>query len=184
MFLNLTKIFIVTIFILLLPQQVNAQVSPEAARLLNTARIQVFNQPSNSHDFTLPLLSGGNATLSSFRGNVVILNFWATWCPPCRAEMPSMEALYVRYKDQGLEMLAVNLRENPDTVQQFIQSNGYTFPILMDRTGRTGSLYGVQAIPTTFILDRQGRMIGRLVGSIYWDTPEVFAAFEALLNSR
>ena len=172
-----------TVLFFLLPQHINAQVSQEAERLLRNARIQVFDQKTDPRDFTLQLLSGTNATLSSYRGKVVILNFWATWCPPCRAEMPSMETLYQRYKDQGLEMLAVNLGENTSTVQQFIQRNGYTFPVLLDRERKSGSLYGIEAIPTTFILDRQGKIIGRIVGSIHWDTPQVFAAFEALLNS-
>jgi peroxiredoxin len=162
----------------------SAQVSPETAQLLRRARIQVLNQPRDLHDFTLPLLGGENVTLSSFKGNVIVLNFWATWCPPCRVEMPSMETLYQRYKDQGLVMLAVNLRENDGVVQQFIREHGYTFPVLVDRDGRTGSIYGIEAIPTTFIIDREGRIIGRIVGSIYWDTPQVFAAIEALLNSR
>jgi len=167
-----------------LTQQVNAQVSQEAARLLGSARIQVLNQPIDARNFTLPLLNGGSASLSDYRGKVVILNFWATWCPPCRAEMPSMETLYQRYNNRELEMLTVNLRENAGTVRRFIQSNGYTFPVLLDADGRVGASYGVEAIPTSFIIDRQGKIIGRLVGAIHWDTPQVFAAFEALLNSR
>jgi thiol-disulfide isomerase/thioredoxin len=166
------------------PQPVNAQMSSDAASLLGRANIQVFNQRVEPYDFNLALLGGGNVSLSSFRGKVVILNFWATWCPPCRTEMPSMETLYQHYKDQGLEMLAVNIRENRNIVQRFIRSNNYTFPILMDVDGRVAGIYGIEAIPTTFIIDREGKIIGRLVGSIYWDTPQVFAAFEALLNSR
>ena len=78
------------LFFFLLPQLLFAQMSDEAARLLKNAKIQVYNKAADPYNFTLPLLSGENATLSSFRGKVVILNFWATWCPPCRAEMPSM----------------------------------------------------------------------------------------------
>ena len=170
--------------IVFIPQQIEAQVSAEAARLLRTARIQVIDQPTIPQDFTLPLLSGGNATLSAYRGKVVILNFWATWCPPCRTEMPSMEALYQRYKDQGLEILAVDLGEDINTVRRFIQNNGYTFPILMDANSRIGGIYGIEAIPTSYILDRQGRIVGRVVGSIYWDTPQAISAFDALLKSR
>jgi len=178
---------LLTVFFIVFPQQINAQdsaesrVSVETQNLLRAARIQVINPRTEPQDFTLPLLTGGNTTLSSHKGKVVILNFWATWCPPCRTEMPSMEILYQRYKDQGLEMLTVNLRENIFPVRQFINNGGYTFPVLMDNNGRIGSLYGVEAIPTTFIIDREGKIVGRLVGSIYWDTPQVFAAFEALL---
>ena len=170
--------------VILIPQQLNAQVSQEAAQLLRNVNIQVFNRRTDPQDFTLQLLSSGNATLSSYQGKVVILNFWATWCPPCRAEMPSMETLYQYYNDQGLEMLAVNLRENSRAVGQFIQRGGYTFPVLLDLDGKIGAAYGVEAIPTTYIIDRAGKIIGRLVGSINWDTPQVFAAFNALLSSR
>ena len=175
--------FILVLFIFF-PQQVNAQISSETERLLRAARITVLNQSADPHDFTLSFLNGGSGTLSDYKGKVVILNFWATWCPPCRAEMPSMETLYQRYKDQGLEMLAVNLRENNAVVRQFIRNGGYTFPVLMDNDGRTGNTYGIEAIPTSFIIDRDGKIIGRLVGSIYWDTPQVFAAFEALLKTE
>ena len=172
------------LFAVILPQQINAQVSEELTRLFRQARIQTVNQRMEPHDFTLQLLGGGNTTLSSLRGKVVVLNFWATWCPPCRVEMPSMETLYQRYKDQGLEMLAVNLRENRNVVQQFIQRYGYTFPIPLDLDGMVSSRYGIEAIPTTFIIDRDGVIIGRVVGSIYWDTPQVFAAFDLLLSGN
>ncbi|MCL2804830.1 MAG: TlpA family protein disulfide reductase [Treponema sp.] len=161
---------------------VGAQVSPETANLLRGARIQVLPQRQLPQDFTLQNLNGENVTLSSYKGKVVLLNFWATWCPPCRDEMPSMETLYKRYKNQGLELLAVNLRENPAAVRQFIQRGGYTFPIPLDTNGRVSGNYGVEAIPTTYVIDREGMIIGRIVGAIHWDTPQVFAAFDALLK--
>jgi peroxiredoxin len=80
-------------------------------------------------------------------------------------------------------MLAVNLRENNNTVRQFINRYRYTFPVPLDLDGRVGSSYGIEVIPTTFIIDREGKIIGRIVGSIYWDTPQVIAAFDALLKS-
>jgi thiol-disulfide isomerase/thioredoxin len=171
------------------PPHTAAQVSEEAARLLGGVKIQVLNEGMTPRDFTLRLLDGGNAdggsvTLSSYKGKVVILNFWATWCPPCRKEMPSMETFYQRYKDKGLEFLAVDLGERVDAVQKFIASNGYTFPVLLDGDRKAGGLYGVVAIPTTFIIDRGGRIIGKIVGSTQWDTPQFFAAFDALVNSR
>jgi len=145
------------------------------------AGISVVEPRRDPADFSLTVLSGGSARLSDYKGKVVILNFWATWCPPCVAEMPSMENLYKQYKDKGVEILAVDLRENVNTVRQFINNNGYTFPVLLDRDGRVGGLYGVEAIPTTYIIDREGKIAGRIVGSIYWDTPQVIAAIETLL---
>ncbi|MCL2270041.1 MAG: TlpA family protein disulfide reductase [Treponema sp.] len=176
-------IVLCAVFFMLLPQYVNAQVSKEAAQLLRKAGIQVINQRTAPHNFTLQLLGGEKAALSSYRGKVVILNFWATWCPPCRAEMPSMETLYQRYNKQGLEILAVDLGEDSNTVQMFIQSNRYTFPVMLDSDSKVGNAFGITAIPTTYIIDREGKIIGRIVGSIHWDTPQVFAAFDALLNS-
>jgi len=176
-------IFIIAISFFLLPHLSFAQVSEETARLLKNAQIHVFNNALEPEEFTLPLLDGSSASLSSLKkGKVVILNFWATWCPPCRAEMPSMETLYNRYKDKGLEILAVDIGENAQTVRQFIQRNNYTFPILLDTARQTSSIYGIEAIPTTFIISREGKIIGRVVGSIKWDTAQVYAAFDRLTN--
>ncbi|MCL2186018.1 MAG: TlpA family protein disulfide reductase [Treponema sp.] len=166
------------------PQNVSSQVSQEASRLLRIARIQVLGQQIDPHEFNLQLLNGGNVSLANYTGKVIILNFWATWCPPCLAEMPSMELLYQRYKSAGLEILAVNIRERYDTVNLFIQNKKHTFPVPLDINGSVSSTYGIEAIPTSFIIDRRGKIIGKLIGSIQWDTPQVLAAFEALLNSR
>jgi peroxiredoxin len=94
-----------------------------------------------------------------------------------------MEALYQRFKDQGLEMLAVNAMEKPEQVQDFIDSYGLTFTVPLDEDGRVNASYGIQAIPTTYIIDREGKIMLRLVGSIDWDTPRIHAAMESLLNS-
>jgi len=181
---NCRFVILCAVFFIILTPNISAQVSAEAAQLLRNVNIQVFNQRTEPYNFTLQLLTGDKVTLSDYKGKVVILNFWATWCPPCRAEMPSMENLYQYYNDMGMEMLAVNLRESPNAVRQFIQRGAYTFPVLLDPDGRTGGLYGVEAIPTTYIIDRSGKIAGRLIGSINWDTPQVFAAFNALLSSK
>ena len=170
-------------FLVLAPMQAEAQVSAEAARALREARISVFEQRTDPSEFTLPFLNGGNAALSAYRGKVVILNFWATWCPPCRTEMPSMEVLYQQFKSQGLEILAVDMEEDVLIVGRFVRSNGYTFPVMLDRDGRVSGMYGIRAIPTTYILDREGKIIGRIVGSILWNDPRVIAAIDALLKS-
>jgi peroxiredoxin len=172
-----------TAFFFFSPRQAEAQVSLEAQRALRSANINILGQRIDPRNFTLPLLSGGNAALSAYKGKVVILNFWATWCPPCRVEMPSMETLYRRFNDQGLEILAVDVGEDALTVQRFMRNYGYTFPILLDRDSRVSSIYGIEAIPTTYIIDREGKIISRIIGSIMWDTPQVITAFDALLKS-
>ena len=175
-------VFLCGVFVF--PRQLEAQVSAEAEKAFKEAGIRLLRNRQDPVNITLPLLGGKNVSLSSYKGKVVILNFWATWCPPCRAEMPSMETLYQRLKKQGLEILAVDLEEGREEVQQFINSNRYTFPVLLDLDGKAGAQYGASAIPTTYILDREGKIIARIVGSIRWDNPKVIAAFEALLKSR
>jgi len=168
-------------FFIFLPSQVEAQVSPEAVRALRDANIHLEQKIAD--DFTLPLLGGGNAALSSYRGKVVILNFWATWCQPCLIEMPSMETLYQRFNAQGLEILAVDIGQSASTVQQFIRSTGYTFPVMLDSANRVSFVYGIRAIPTTYIIDREGKIIGYVIGSTMWDNQRVIAAIDALLKS-
>ncbi|MDR2143927.1 MAG: TlpA family protein disulfide reductase [Treponema sp.] len=135
--------------------------------------------------FSAPLANvpgaAGVARLENYRGKVLFLNLWATWCGPCRAEMPSMEKLYQRFKDKGLEILAVNIQEQKTDVEVFMRRNKLSFPVVLDEDGRIARQYGVMGIPTSYVLDRQGRVILRLVGSINWDDPQIFAAFEALL---
>ncbi|MCL1813555.1 MAG: TlpA family protein disulfide reductase [Treponema sp.] len=170
--------------VFLVPRFAKAQTGTETEQAFRNAGLRLLDKRQDPVDFTLPLLNGGNAVLSSYRGKVVILNFWATWCPPCRAEMPSMETLYQRLKSQGLEILAVDLREDKATVQQFIRNSRFTFPVLLDEDGKTGSKYGISAIPTSFIVDREGKIVSKIVGSIAWDNPKVITAFEALLKGR
>jgi len=180
-----TSVFVFCVFfaVFFLPHEAGAQVSPQVEQAFLEANIRILKEAVDPPNFTLPLLNGGNTSLSAYKGKVVVLNFWATWCPPCRAEMPSMEIFYQRFKNNGLEILAVDVGEDAATVQQFIR-NSYTFPILLDRDNKVNSLYGIEAIPTTFILDREGKIIGMIVGSIRWDNPKVIAAFDALLKSR
>ena len=108
-------------------------------------------------DFTLDTLDGNKVTLSEYKGKVVMVNFWASWCQPCRQEMPDIEKAYETYKDQGLVVLGVNLSEKNVPIQGFVKQYDLTFPILMDRQGTTAvDLYKVKPIPTTFFVDREG----------------------------
>jgi peroxiredoxin len=95
-----------------------------------------------------------------------------------------MEILYKRFKNNGLEILAVDGGEDEATVRQFIQNSGYTFPVLIDQNGMVNYVYAIEAIPTSFIIDREGKIISRIIGGIKWDTPEIINAFDALLKRR
>ena len=172
------------VFIFAIPQQISAQISSEAARLLRSANVQIFYQPARSIDFTLPLLAGGNASLSSFKGRVVLLNFWTSWCPACSRGKPSMEVLHQRFNNHWLDIIAVNLMEDTNTVRQYIQRHGYTFRVMLDNSGTVGSNYDIRGIPTTFVIDRQGLIVGVVSGAIDWSSPQMIAGIEALLNSR
>jgi peroxiredoxin len=107
-------------------------------------------------DFTLETLDGQTMTLSDLQAQVLVINFWASWCPPCRAEMPAIQQVYERYRDQGLVVLAVNLQEKDAQVAAFTDRQGLTFPILMDRDGSIFDRYRVMALPSTFFVDRGG----------------------------
>lgn len=134
-------------------------------------------------DFALPDLQGNIRRLSDFQGRVVLLNFWATWCPPCRAEMPSMETLYQTYHDQGFEILAVSSDvQGAAIVQPFMQGYALSFPALLDTTGRVNSRYGVRSIPTSYVLDRRGRVVSRELGARNWANAEARALIASLLN--
>jgi peroxiredoxin len=134
-------------------------------------------------DFALPDLEGNVRRLSDFQGKVVLLNFWATWCPPCRAEMPSMETLYQAYKDQGFEILAVSSDvQGAAIVQPFMQEYRLSFPALLDRTGRVNGMYGVRSIPTSYLVDRQGQVVSREIGARNWANAEARVLIASLLE--
>lgn len=139
--------------------------------------------PQPAADFRLPDMDGELHALSDFRGQVVMLNFWATWCPPCRREMPSMQRLYDKYKASGLTVVAVNQWEDPDLVFEFTGRLTLqpTFPILFDRESRLAEQYGVKGLPTTYLLDRDGNIRYRAIGGREFDHPEVEALIEGLL---
>ena len=109
-------------------------------------------------DFTLDSLAGEPITLSDLRGQVVVLNLWASWCPPCRAEMPAMNAAYQKFRDQGLVVLGVNttFQDDEAAARKAVQEWGLNFPIALDRDGETSKAYRLQAMPTTFFIGRDG----------------------------
>jgi peroxiredoxin len=117
-------------------------------------------------DFTLETLAGEQVALSDLRGKVVLVNFWASWCPPCRAEMPAIERVYRSHKDLGLEVLAINTTNQDDraAAAAFVQEFGLTFPVPLDLTGAVSASYNLRGLPSTYFIDKQGVIRSVVVG--------------------
>lgn len=134
-------------------------------------------------DFTLPSLDGQTVRLSDLRGKAVLLNFWATWCAPCRLEMPTMEKAYQEYKSRGLEILAVSLDAGSNSVvKHFMQELQLDFPVLLDPNMEVLRLYRQFSIPATFLIDKQGIVRHRELGYRDWTDPESRKLLEAILR--
>jgi peroxiredoxin len=146
---------------------------------LNLARA---TPPTPAPDFTVPGLTAGPLSLAGFRGRVVLLNFWATWCPPCREEMPSMERLYQRYRKRGFTILALSVDRNVAAIPGFVDGFRLTFPIGLDPDGAVAKAYRMRALPTTIVIDRAGHIIAGSAGARDWDSPAAYAVVEALLR--
>jgi thiol-disulfide isomerase/thioredoxin len=168
------------------PTAAPSAVSPAALAVqVKAAGLDVPNTELSSIDFSLEALDGKKVALSSFRGKVVLLSFWATWCGPCKQEMPAMQKLYQKLRGKGLEVVAVDMMEDKATVAAFVKTSGYTFPVLLDKTGEVGGnrLYAARAIPTNYVIDKAGRIVGRKIGidGPEWTSDEKIAMFESLL---
>jgi thiol-disulfide isomerase/thioredoxin len=137
-------------------------------------------------DFALEDIDGKKRRLSDLRGKVVLVNFWATWCPPCRREMPSIERLSRILKGPDFEVLAVNVGENLDTVFSFTGTLDPvpTFPIVFDRDSRVLKAWPVRGLPATFILDKEGRIAYRAVGGREFDDPVILTQIRSLINDQ
>ncbi|MGA7595011.1 MAG: TlpA disulfide reductase family protein [Gallionella sp.] len=137
--------------------------------------LTALSKPIPAPEFTLEDIDGKKFSLEEYRGKVVLLNFWATWCPPCRREMPSMERLHRNFKGKDFTVLAVNQMEDSDQV--FIFTGGLevspTFTILFDKNSDVARAYGVVGLPTTYLIDKNGKIRFRAIGGREFDHPEV-----------
>ena len=134
-------------------------------------------------DFTFPGLDGKMVSLSDYKGKVVLLNIWATWCPPCVEEMPSMEKLYQKFKGQNFEILAVSIDEpGLKVVAPFMKKSNLTFPALIDSEGAIKAVYGITGIPESFIIDKQGNLIKKIIGPVDWATRDIFRFFSEVIE--
>jgi len=155
--------------------------SPELSHELNR-----LEPPVTAPGFSLTDMDGEKHTLDDYRGKVIMLNLWATWCPPCLREIPSMESIFQDLKDKGFVVLAVNQFETPDHVFAYMgQLSVYpTFPVLFDRDSKVSELYGVKGLPTTLLINKQGQVAYRALGGRDFDHPRVRAIVNQLLTEN
>ncbi|MGD9300793.1 MAG: TlpA disulfide reductase family protein [Desulfobacterales bacterium] len=149
------------------------------------AAIGVTQNPSSTpiHEVKLQNTAGRYVGLDDFRGKIVLLNFWATWCPSCITEMPSMEKLHRKLFGKRFVMVTVNIQEPAAQVKNFFDKNKLTFTALLDTTGEVSTQFGIRAIPTSFILDKSGRIIGQISGPRDWGSRKSVALFEQLAEN-
>ncbi len=136
-------------------------------------------------EFRLPTPDGRLVGLTDYRGKVVMVHFWATWCPPCVEEIPALERLYDMFKGRDFEILAVNIDEGSvGVVTSFLQKNGVSFPVLLDPQRAVPTLYGTFKFPESYIVDRQGVVRDKIIGPLDWTAPENVAALDRMLQDR
>ena len=147
---------------------------------VNTESAEVQAERDLAADFELPLLSGGGVVrLAEQRGQVVLLDFWASWCTPCRDEAPALAAAYAEYRDRGVAFIGVNLWDNARDAAAFAAQHGQTYPSGLDAEGRAAISYGVRGIPEKFFIDRNGTIARKFVGPM--DLPQLRAILDELL---
>ena len=150
--------------------------------MLATPTFASEDPPVDAPQFSLPSLDGRDLALSDYQGKYLLVNFWATWCGPCKVEMPSLESLYQKFKNRNFAMIAVsNDIFGAQVVEPYIQTQQLTFPVGLDPKLRVSNEFGVISLPTTFLIDPQGKIIGVLNGAENWSDPKTFLYFDQLL---
>lgn len=149
----------------------------------NPLQLEEAKAPVQALDFTAVNLSGKTVNLGDYRGAVVVLNFWATWCVPCLEEMPALDRLNKALAGRKFKVLAIDLEEPAEKVQEFAKTHRFSFDLLLDTAGEISSHYGVTRIPITYVLDPRGYIVNRAVGPRVWDRPGSAAFFEELMRS-
>jgi thiol-disulfide isomerase/thioredoxin len=180
---NLTVIVALALM-MMAPRCLWAQQTKAAGSIDELLRSIGLSKPAMSlaPDFNLRDSNGGLSSLSGYRGNLLLLNFWATWCGPCREEMPSMEQLSRSFGGQGFVVVAVNQKENAALVNKFMKTHGLNFSIPLDTDGRVAASYRVYGIPVTYLIDGNGQAIGMKSGPRDWAAREVIDAFRKLIG--
>lgn len=146
--------------------------------------VSVAKEKSPAPEISVVSLADGSATkLSALKGKVVLLNFWATWCPPCREEMPSMVKLNNAMNGKPFQMVAVSIDEGgKQDVESYLKESGHKLPVYLDPDGNASKQYGITGVPETFVIDKQGVIVKKVIGGLAWDSPEVASFLEGLMK--
>lgn len=182
------KIIVILSLLALTATFVSAQEAPPMTAIQEKLWKAGFGVPQQEMDapgFSAENIDGKQISLNSQKGKVILLNLWATWCPPCRAEMPSMERLFHKLKDSNFTILAISTpsppKETREKIVDFVNEFNYTFPVLIDDSREISNQYGSGSIPTSWIIDAEGKVIARFVGSMEWDSDLMLEIFEELI---
>jgi peroxiredoxin len=153
-----------------------------AAKLLEALSIIPPNKEVDAVDFTVESIVGNSESLSDYRGKVIFLNFWATWCGPCRAEVGEIDALYETLKDEDFMIMALSIQEQKKKVSKFMKNNNIDFPVYLDSDGTVAAMYGVTGIPTTYIIAPNGKVVGRAIGPRQWGGQDSVELMRSLMK--
>jgi peroxiredoxin len=155
---------------------------PALAELLKPLNLSPYRSLMHPPDFSSLAADGRRVSLASLQGKVLLLNFWASWCPECRPEMPMFEQLHREFSAQGLAVVGINAREGTSIIREYAKEVGLTFPLILDSSGKINSTYGVIGLPTTFLIGRNGRAVALAIGPREWSGKPARALIQALLD--
>lgn len=178
-------IFLFLAFFLVMPR--GASAAAPAGGKVNykiVPNLEPMKDQSATPDFTLADPAGKKVAFKDYRGKLVLLNFWASWCVPCREEMPAMERLYDQYKNKGFTIVAVNVKDSRKDALAFLKELKISYPVMLDPDGEVGLLYGAWGLPTTYLIGPKGEGLARIWGPAAWDGPGAKQLIQELLDGK
>jgi len=159
------------------------QTSADPVAALSSLGFYVYDQPIDLPiSSSIPALAGNPIKAGDFIGNITLLNFWATWCPPCRAEMPSIDRLYAQTKDTKFQIIAVNSGERRAQVASFIEKNNYSFPIYLDESNELSVIFAARGLPSTYLVNKEGKIFAARIGAMEYDQAALIKVLKELAD--
>ena len=159
-----------------------APAAQDASATLRSLGFYVYDKPIDLPVSTIPALNGATLKAQDFNGKISLLNFWATWCPPCRAEMPSIDRLYAQTKDTKFQIIAVNSGERSAQVASFIEKNKYSFPIYLDESNELSQIFAARGLPSTYLVNKEGKIFATRIGAMEYDQAALIKLLKELAD--